>query len=283
MDMGHVKLVGAGPGDPELLTIKAYKALCQADVVVYDRLVNNELLDLTPAHCKKIYAGKRKHLHTLSQSEINDALIEHAKAGQNVVRLKGGDGFIFGRGGEEAEALSAENITWEVIPGITAGVGAASSAGIPLTHREHAQALTFMTAHRRHGQFEIDWSLATRPNQTVVFYMATSVARDLVTGLIERGLAKTHHLSIVANATLPEESVQTFTLETFLDSSCVVSAPAVLILHEAPVIDQPDRIAHIVEHRTGTHGSHEHHQHSHFGMDPRRNSTRHLELRSPPV
>ena len=264
---GKVTLVGAGPGDPELLTIKAYKALCEAEVVIYDRLVNKDLLAHTPTGCELIYAGKRKHLHTLSQMQINALLLRHANQGRKVVRLKGGDAFVFGRGGEEAEALSAAGIPWEVIPGITAGIGAAASVGLPLTHRDHAQALTLITAHRRHGQLDLDWTLATRPRQTVVFYMATSIAHELVRGLFERGVSNSSYLSVIVDATLPTETLQTYTVATFLAEQPKVNAPAVLVLHPTPIISQADDLVDILRETQVWGGDHEDHEYRHSKLD----------------
>lgn len=233
-------MVGAGPGDPDLLTIKACRALQSADVIVYDRLVDKRVLAIAPEWCERIYAGKRKHLHTLTQSRINTVLVDRAKHGLHVVRLKGGDPFVFGRGGEEVEALINARLPWEIIPGVTAGVSAAATSGIPLTHRDYAQAVTFITAHRRDGKLNLDWDLATRPAQTVVFYMATSVAHELASGLLRRGVPAEQQLSVVANVSLDNESVATYSIADFIHRCPVVPAPAVLMLHSTPVLRRCD-------------------------------------------
>ncbi|MGP8288176.1 uroporphyrinogen-III C-methyltransferase, partial [Halomonas sp. AOP7-C1-8] len=168
---GFVSLVGAGPGDAELLTLKAYKRLQQADVVLYDRLVSDDILALIPTSVQRFYVGKERSLHSVPQHEINHTLVVWANEGKQVVRLKGGDPFIFGRGGEELEILMAKNIAVEVIPGITAASGCAAYAGIPLTHRDHAQAVHFVTGHLAHDEHAIDWHALAHEGLTLVFYM----------------------------------------------------------------------------------------------------------------
>lgn len=232
MASGKVYLVGAGPGDPELLTVKADRCLRSADILVYDRLVHPDIVGLVPENCELIYAGKRKHLHAMSQERINATLVAKAREGYDVVRLKGGDPFIFGRGGEEAQALQTAGIEFEVVPGITAGVGAAATAGISLTHRDHAQAVTFVTAHRRHGQLEVDWDLVTRPAQAVVFYMAGSVGHELAKQLLARGCGGSRYITVVCNATRANETRTTRTLSEFVRESAVLPSPAVIILHD---------------------------------------------------
>ncbi len=233
---GSVYLIGAGPGDPELLTIKGHRYLSQADVVVYDRLVNKALLSIPSEFCELIYAGKRKHLHALSQDTINQVLVEKAALGLKVVRLKGGDPFIFGRGGEECDALDAAGIPWEVVPGITAAQGAAAITGIPLTHRDHNQAITLITAHRRSGRLCIDWDLLLQPSQTIAIYMGLSVLSDIVTGLTERGRPSSTPFTVVSRATQPDQLVLHSTLGAILEHPQLaeVSAPALLIMHHRP-------------------------------------------------
>ncbi|MGO3217529.1 MAG: uroporphyrinogen-III C-methyltransferase, partial [Halomonas sp.] len=167
---GWVSLVGAGPGDPELLTLKGYKRLQAAEVVLYDRLVSDEILAFIPSKAQRYYVGKARSLHSVPQNEINQALVAWAHQGKRVVRLKGGDPFIFGRGGEELEALRAAKVSVEVIPGVTAASGCAAYAGIPLTHRDHAQSVRFVTGHLQQGECELDWDALARPAQTLVFY-----------------------------------------------------------------------------------------------------------------
>ena len=236
MNRGCVYLVGAGPGDPDLLTVKAHRYLQHADVVIYDRLVNKSLLQLTPAHCELIYAGKRKHLHTLSQAHIQDLLIQHARANKRVIRLKGGDPFVFGRGGEEVAALRKALIPVEVVPGITAACGAAASICLPLTHRDSAQAVTLVTAHKRHGRLDVDWDLVLRPDQTVVFYMGFSLLEELVTGLLAKGQPEKTRFSIVSHATQSDERTLHITLGSILGHPEIQNfdTPALLIMHNTP-------------------------------------------------
>jgi len=231
-EVGRVVLVGAGPGDPELMTIKGMKALQEADVIFYDRLVNNELLDYARADCRHVYVGKRKHLHVMSQEEISAALVEAALAGNTVVRLKGGDPFVFGRGGEELEACLEAGIECQVIPGITAATGAAAALNLPLTMRGESQACTFVTAHRKHGQLEVDWSLVMRREQTVVFYMGLSVIDQLVEGLLQRGKSSETPFCIVANATKENQMVIESSLGSVLETlkGRAVPSPALLVM-----------------------------------------------------
>ncbi|MFP5414891.1 MAG: uroporphyrinogen-III C-methyltransferase [Gammaproteobacteria bacterium] len=199
--VGRVDLVGAGPGDPELITLKAVRLLEQAEVVVYDRLVNPALLQHCRPDCAQIYVGKRKHCHSMPQTRICELLVMLGRQGKRVVRLKGGDPFIFGRGGEEIDALNAAGIPCDVVPGITAATGCAAATGIPLTHRDHAQAVTFVTAHRQDGQLSLDWSLLCRPHHTTVVYMGLSCLAEIAVGLIEQGLPATTPVAVIANGT----------------------------------------------------------------------------------
>ncbi|MFT4799604.1 MAG: uroporphyrin-III C-methyltransferase [Candidatus Azotimanducaceae bacterium] len=236
MTIGTVHLVGAGPGAADLITLRGIKCLQRAEVVVYDRLVSRELLDYTVAGCEKIYVGKRKNLHVMSQTDICLELVKHARLGKRVVRLKGGDPFIFGRGGEEVDALVKADIPWEVVPGVTAASGVAASLGMPLTHRDESQAITFVTAHRKHGEFDFDWSLALHNNQTVVFYMALSCASDLVAELLTRGKDPLTLFTIAANGTWDNERFETCLLK---DAEHVLSvnhfsSPALLVMGPKP-------------------------------------------------
>lgn len=188
-EMGEVWLVGAGPGDPDLLTRKAARLLSQADVVLYDSLIQPELLAEIPAQVERIHVGKRASRHTLPQDRINGLMVELALAGKRVLRLKGGDPFVFGRGGEEIAELAAAGIPFEVVPGVTAAQGCAAYAGIPLTHRDCAQRVQFITAHQQSGgELPLDWPCLAGPDQTLVFYMARNTLPTICARLIEHGL-----------------------------------------------------------------------------------------------
>lgn len=229
---GSVSLVGAGPGDPELLTLKAYRRLQSADIVLYDRLVSQEVLDMIPERTRQFYVGKARSHHSVAQGSINQALVDWAKAGNTVVRLKGGDPFIFGRGGEELEALVAEQIPVEVIPGITAASGCAAYAGIPLTHRDHAQSVRFVTGHLKSGRCDLDWQSLARPGQTLVFYMSLGSLSEISQQLMAHGLSKNTPLALVSHGTTREQQVDIGSLEAlperFLAGEIV--SPALLIV-----------------------------------------------------
>ena len=208
-------MIGAGPGDPELLTIKALKAMRAADVVLYDHLVSHAVLDELPKTTELICVGKRSSNHTLPQAEIGLLLIELARQGKNVVRLKGGDGYIFGRGGEEAEVVAAAGVALSVIPGLTAAQGAAAACGIPLTHRDHAQALVLVTGHLRENKsVDLDWDLLARPNQTVVIYMGMGTLETICRELQAHGLDGHTSAALVENATLDSQRCITGTVDT---------------------------------------------------------------------
>ena len=209
-----VYLVGAGPGDPELLTLRAVRLLERADVVVYDHLVSDAVLDFVPASAERIYAGKRRNEHTLRQEQINALLVRLGQDGRQVVRLKGGDPFIFGRGGEELQALVAASVRFEVVPGITAASGVACYAGIPLTHRQFAQRCVFVTGHLQDGSADLDWPSLVRPQQTVVVYMGLSGLADICRQLIVHGAASDLPIAVVQDATIATQRVVTGTLET---------------------------------------------------------------------
>jgi uroporphyrin-III C-methyltransferase/precorrin-2 dehydrogenase/sirohydrochlorin ferrochelatase len=233
---GEVTLVGAGPGDPELLTLKALRALQDADVILHDRLVPAAVLDLARRDAARICVGKAAGQTGSTQGEINALLIEHANLGRRVVRLKGGDPFIFGRGGEELQALAAAGISFSVVPGITAALGAAAYAGIPLTHREHAHSVTFVTGHA-HGQDprarqEPDWRALAMPGATAVFYMGLARLDHIVAKLQEHGAPAARPAGIVAQGTSSEQRVLTGTLATIrsVADAANLLAPALLIV-----------------------------------------------------
>lgn len=235
---GEVALVGAGPGDPGLLTLRALRALQNADVVLYDRLVSDEVLDLARRDAERIYVGKAAGNHHVSQQDTNALLVKLAKAGKRVCRLKGGDPFIFGRGGEELQALAAEGIRFEVVPGVTAAAGCAAYAGIPLTHRDHAQALTYVTGHFKdegdNDANNLDWAALSRPGHTVVFYMALNQLENIVARLREHGAPETRAAALIEHGTRPSQRVVTATLEDLVTKAAAarVQSPALLIVGE---------------------------------------------------
>lgn len=248
---GIVYLVGAGPGDPDLLTLRAAKLLEQADVVVYDNLVSEGVVNFTRKGAERIFVGKEKSRHTMPQEEINRLLVKLAKEGKKVVRLKGGDPFIFGRGGEELEVLVEHSIAFEVVPGITAANGVSCYSGIPLTHRDYAQSCLFATGHLKDGSLDLDWQSLTRKNQTVVIYMGLGALAEIARQLIHHGMPASMPAAIIEKGTTSNQKVFTGTLETLPDlvrtlglkSPCLIIVGQVVTLHKRLQWYAGDRIS----------------------------------------
>lgn len=239
---GIVSIVGAGPGDPDLLTLKALRAIQDADVIVYDRLVGDEILDYARRDAERIYVGKAKANHSKSQDEINAILAAQAAAGHRVVRLKGGDPFIFGRGGEEVAYLRAREIAVELVPGITAATAAGAAAGIPLTHRGLSQALTIVTGHAADGEPDLDWDALADPRQTLAIYMGVSTAATTAEHLIAHGAEASRPVAVIENATRPEQRTVTATLG---DLAATVAreglkGPAIIVIGAVAAFAQSD-------------------------------------------
>jgi uroporphyrin-III C-methyltransferase len=239
---GKVYLIGAGPGDPKLLTIKAAEALGASDVIVYDYLVNPEVLVHSRRDAELIYAGKRSGEPSISQSQINDLLIERALEGQVVTRLKGGDPFVFGRGGEEAEALAEAGVEWEVIPGISSGIAAAAYAGIPLTHRGHSSSVTFITGHEARGKHVAEWSVHARSNGTLVIFMCAETIAEIAGELVKNGRAPSTPIAIVRWGTYQHQEVYSGTLDDLIAASSnggfKVEPPAIAIVGEVAALGE---------------------------------------------
>ncbi|MEG3767536.1 siroheme synthase CysG [Alteromonas sp. 14N.309.X.WAT.G.H12] len=228
---GQVYLVGAGPGDPDLLTFRALRLMQKADVVIYDRLVSPAILELVRRDAEKIYVGKAKSNHSLPQQDINALMVKEARKGNRVVRLKGGDPFIFGRGGEEIQELIKANIDFQVVPGITAASGASTYAGIPLTHRDHAQSVTFATGHLKDGTVNLNWPALAHANQTIVFYMGLTGLPVICEKLIEHGLSDSTPIALIQEATRDGQRVVTGTLSSINDNPQVATLePPTLII-----------------------------------------------------
>ena len=234
--VGTVHLVGAGSGDPELLTLKALRVMQRADIVLYDSLVSEDILDMCALTAEKIFVGKRRANHALPQEGINELLVKHALAGKTVVRLKGGDPFIFGRGGEELQEVVRHGIRFESIPGITAASAAASRAGIPLTHRDHAQAVKFVTACKKSGAANNDYDEHFDSKQTVVFYMGLHRLGELTKGLMAAGRDSETPFAVISHASLPTQQLLIGTLGSIANQQAIAKLPTPALLIMGDVV-----------------------------------------------
>ncbi len=229
---GEVYLVGAGPGDPDLLTFRALRLMQRCDVVLYDRLVGDEIMSLVRRDAKRIYVGKLPQDHTMAQQDISQLMVTLAKEGNRVLRLKGGDPFIFGRGGEEIETLAEQGVSFQVVPGISAAAGCGAYAGIPLTHRDHAQSVTFVTAHGKDGALALDWKTLIRPDQTVAVYMGLSNLPVLASGAQQAGVDMSTPVAVIENGTRPNQIVVTGPLSQIEERvrSAGLKGPAMILI-----------------------------------------------------
>ena len=241
---GEVALVGSGPGDAELLTIRALRFIEQADVAIYDRLVSDEIMALLPPNCERLYVGKEQAKHCVPQDKINELLVTYAQQGRKVLRLKGGDPFIFGRGGEEAEFLLKKGISCHLCPGITAASGCTTYAGIPLTHRGVAQGCTFITGHiQNDGQLNLPWQSLSCSSQTVVFYMGINTLSSITEQLIKHGRDKNTPAALIRKGTQPEQQIFRGKLSSLADLAAEhkVKPPTLIVIGD--VVNQLTDIA----------------------------------------
>nr|UNK06343.1 siroheme synthase CysG [Psychrobacter sp. PraFG1] len=250
--VGEVYIVGAGPGDPELLTFKALRLMQQADIVYYDALVSREVLDLCRRDADKVFVGKKRSNHAVAQQGINQLMIDAASSGKRVVRLKGGDPFVFGRGGEEIQALRAAGIAYQVVPGITAAGAASCYTGIPLTHRDYAQSVRFVTGFLKSGEPNTGFAALTNPNETVIFYMGLHSLERLTKGLMDAGRSPQTPIAIISQASMPTQQVMTATLQDIVakHEANPLPTPALLIVGEVAKLH--DELAWYGEHIANT-------------------------------
>lgn len=241
LNAGEVALVGAGPGDVELLTLKAMRFLQQADVVLYDYLVSDEIMSLIPSDTILVCVGKRAGHHSVPQQKTNQLLLDFAKQGYRVVRIKGGDPFIFGRGGEELEILAEAGIRFHVVPGITAAAGATAYAGIPLTHRDYAQSAMFITGHLQAESDDLDWSTLARGHQTLVIYMGLMKSDYIQSQLIEHGRQASTPIAIIERGTQSTQKVFTGLLSELAELAKKAQSPALIVIGE--VVSLADKLA----------------------------------------
>ena len=240
--VGEVYLVGAGPGDPDLLTFRALRLMQKADVVLHDALVSDAIMNLVRKDAQRIFVGKKASNHTLPQQDINALMVQLAREGKRVLRIKGGDPFIFGRGGEEIESLAEQGISFQVVPGISAANGVASYAGIPLTHRDHAQSVTFVTGHLKNGTSNLDWPALARPHHTLVVYMGLEAIAEICRNLVAHGLPATHPVALVQDGTTPRQRVLVSTLGQMPEAArnAAFKSPSLIIVGE--VVTLHDRL-----------------------------------------
>ncbi len=231
---GEVYLIGAGPGDPDLLTFKALRLMQKADLVVYDRLVSKDIINLVRRDAERIYVGKKKAEHCVPQDQINQLLIDQARLGKRVVRLKGGDPYIFGRGGEEAQQLVQAGIDFQVVPGITSAAGASTFCGIPLTHRDHAQSVTFATGHLKNGTVNLNWPALAQSNNTLVIYMGLTGLQTIAQQLTHHGLKASTPVAVIQNATRSDQKTVIGSLKTIHHevNKARIKSPAIIVIGE---------------------------------------------------
>lgn len=230
---GKVYIVGAGPGDPDLITIKGLKAIESADVILYDRLINEQLLTYTPAHAKRLYCGKAPSHHAMPQEEINQLMVTLAQKGYTVTRLKGGDPFVFGRGGEEAQVLNDHHIPFEIVPGITSGIAAPAYAGIPVTHRDYSSSVTFVTAVTQNGVNTADyWQHLAQGSDTLCIYMGVKKLPDICALLLRHGKSADTPVALVHLGTTEEQLTEVGTLSTIVERAAHIRNPAMIIVGE---------------------------------------------------